>query len=56
MVARYLKAVGDPRAVVSDSDARYFGGRVEEFSLVPLGAVRRGSIGFDEWLGRLPKR
>ena len=29
IVARYLKAVGDPRAVVSDPDARYFGGRVE---------------------------
>jgi hypothetical protein len=32
MVARYLKAVGDPREVVSDPEARYFGGRVEEHS------------------------
>jgi uncharacterized protein YbjT (DUF2867 family) len=37
IVARYLKAVGDPRAVVSDPEARYWGGRVEERSLVPLG-------------------
>src|SRR5262245_55559277 len=29
-VARYLKAVGDAREVVSDPEARYFGGRVEE--------------------------
>src|SRR5499427_6205264 len=29
IVARYLKAVGDPREVVSDPEARYFGGRVE---------------------------
>src|SRR5215472_12021291 len=36
-VARYLKAVGDPRQVVRDPEARYFGGRVEERSLVPLG-------------------
>src|SRR5438093_878663 len=36
IVARYLKAVGDPREVVSDPEARYFGGR----------------IGFDEWLRR----
>src|SRR6516225_5097052 len=36
-VARYLKAVGDPREVVRDPDARYWGGRVEEHSLVPLG-------------------
>jgi hypothetical protein len=32
-VARYLKAVGDPREVVRDPEARYFGGRVEEHSL-----------------------
>ncbi len=52
MVARYLKAVGDPREVVRDSEARYFGGRVEERSLVPLGEARLGHIGFDEWRQR----
>src|SRR6186713_849615 len=52
IVARYLKAVGDPRAVVSDPEARYWGGRVEELSLVPLGEARLGHIGFDEWLRR----
>jgi uncharacterized protein YbjT (DUF2867 family) len=51
-VARYLKAVGDPREVVPDPEARYYGGRVEERSLVPLGDARRGRIGFDEWLRR----
>src|SRR6516225_470595 len=35
IIARYLKAVGDPRQVVSDPEARYWGGRVEERSLVP---------------------
>src|SRR5262245_6929440 len=54
IVARYLKAVGDPREVVRDSEARYFGGRVEERSLVPLGEARLGRIGLDEWLHRLP--
>jgi uncharacterized protein YbjT (DUF2867 family) len=43
IVARYLKTVGE---------ARYFGGRVEERSLVPLGEARLGRIGFDEWLRR----
>jgi uncharacterized protein YbjT (DUF2867 family) len=52
IVARYLKAVGDPREVVSDPEARYFGGRVEERSLVPLGEVRLGRIALDEWLRR----
>ncbi len=51
-LARYLKAVGDPRKVVSDPEARYYGGRVEERSLVPLGEARLGQIGFDEWLHR----
>jgi uncharacterized protein YbjT (DUF2867 family) len=52
IVARYLKAVGDPRKVVRDPEARYFGGPVEERSLVPLGEARLGRIGFDEWLRR----
>src|ERR1700681_3811496 len=52
IVARYLKAVGDPRVVVSDPEARYWGGRVEERSLVPLGEARLGRIGLDEWLRR----
>src|SRR6195256_5745995 len=56
IVARYLKAVGDPREVVSDPEARYWGGRVEERSLVPLGEARLGSIGFDEWLRRSQAR
>jgi uncharacterized protein YbjT (DUF2867 family) len=52
IIARYLKAVGDPRQVVSDPEARYWGGRVEERSLVPLGEARLGRIGLDEWLRR----
>ena len=49
---RYLKAVGDPRKVVRDPEARYWGGRVEKRSLVALGEGRLGRIGFDEWLRR----
>jgi uncharacterized protein YbjT (DUF2867 family) len=52
IVARYLKAVGDPRKVVSDPEARYWGGWVEEHSLVPLGEARVGGIAFDAWLHR----
>jgi uncharacterized protein YbjT (DUF2867 family) len=52
IVARYLKAMGDPRTVVRDPEARYFGGRVEERSLVPLGDACLGRIGLEEWLRR----
>ncbi|MEO6381478.1 MAG: SDR family oxidoreductase [Nitrobacter sp.] len=52
LIARYLKAVGDPRKVVRDPEARYFGGRVDEFSLVPLGEARLGQINLDEWVRR----
>jgi len=52
IVARYLKAVGDARTVVRDPNARYFGGHIEERSLVPLGEARLGRIGLDEWLRR----
>ena len=52
IVARYLKAVGDPRQVERDPEARYFGGLVEERSLVPLGEARLGRIGFDELFRR----
>ena len=52
IVARYLKAAGDPRQVVRDPEARYYGGRVEERSLVPLGEARLGRIGLDQWVRR----
>ena len=52
IVARYLKAVGDPREVLADPESRYYGGLVERDSLVPLGEARLGRITFDEWLRR----
>jgi uncharacterized protein YbjT (DUF2867 family) len=55
IVARYLKAIGDPREVVGDPDARYFGGLVEERSLVPLGEARLGPTRFEDWLKQLPR-
>src|ERR1700751_3817537 len=56
IVARYLKAGGDPREVVRDPEARYWGGRVEERSLLPLGEARLGRTGLDEWLRRSQAR
>jgi uncharacterized protein YbjT (DUF2867 family) len=56
IVARYLKGVGDPREVVSDPKARYFGGQLAENSLVPLGDTRLGRLHLDAWLGRSQER
>jgi uncharacterized protein YbjT (DUF2867 family) len=55
IVARYLKSVGDARPVVTDRDARYYGGRVEEKSLVPLADARLGRINLGQWLARAQK-
>jgi uncharacterized protein YbjT (DUF2867 family) len=55
IVARYLKSVGDARPVVKDRDARYYGGTVEEQSLVPLGDARIGRISLDQWLAQAKK-
>ena len=55
IVARYLKAVGDPREMVGDPEARYFGGLVEERSLVPLGEPRLGPTRLADWLKQSPR-
>src|ERR1700759_5171618 len=52
IIARYLKAIGDPREVVSDPEAQYWRAPVEERSLVPLGEARLGRIDLDQWLRR----
>ncbi len=52
IITRYLKSVGDARPVVTDRNARYYGGQVEELSLVPLGEARIGRISLDHWLGQ----
>jgi uncharacterized protein YbjT (DUF2867 family) len=52
IVARYLKSVGDARSVVTDPDAQYYGGDVEELSLVPLGDARIGRISLQQWLAQ----
>lgn len=52
IITRYLKSVGDARPVVTDRNARYYGGQVEELSLVPLGDARIGRISLDQWLSQ----
>jgi hypothetical protein len=41
--------VGDWREVVTDPEARYFGGQLDEKSLVPLGEAHLGGVNLEEW-------
>ncbi|MES2531198.1 MAG: SDR family oxidoreductase [Pseudomonadota bacterium] len=50
LVQRYLGAIGDPRTVVADAQAPYFGVLLDDRSLTPDDGARLGVIGFDAWL------
>lgn len=49
MIEKYLKATNDPRKVVASDDARYFGTKLNDESLVPHSNAHLGSINFDSW-------
>jgi uncharacterized protein YbjT (DUF2867 family) len=50
LVARYLRDINDPREVVSDPDAPYYGIRIDDRSLVPGEDARLGTIRLEQWL------
>jgi uncharacterized protein YbjT (DUF2867 family) len=54
MVARYLRAVRDPRTVVADIHARYFGVVLNDRLLAPGNDAQMGAIQFVDWLDKLP--
>lgn len=45
----YLQATNDPRVVVADSQAGYFGAKLSETTLVPEKNPRLGSLNFKAW-------
>ena len=47
-----LAALNDPREVVTDEHARYFGTELSERSLVPLGDAILGETKYADWHGR----
>jgi len=51
-IQRALAVKGDPRTVVADPKAPYFGTELEERSLVPTNAAHLGEIRFDDWVAR----
>jgi uncharacterized protein YbjT (DUF2867 family) len=52
LIRRALTAHHDPRNVVADPDARYFGARLAERSLVPGDDARLAETRFEDWLSR----
>jgi len=52
LLQRVLGARNDPREVIADAHARYFGTELKERSLLPGDEAELGEIRFDDWLGR----
>ena len=55
-VRRDLVARKDPREVISDPNARYYGIKVSERSLVPNDDARLGETRFEDWLRQATKQ
>jgi uncharacterized protein YbjT (DUF2867 family) len=52
LIRRDLAAARDPRDVIADPDARYFGARLDERTLVPDGDAVLGPTRYENWLSR----
>ncbi len=52
LVRRYLAARKDPRQVIHDAQARYYGVAVSERSLVPDDGARMGETRFEDWFAQ----
>ena len=50
LVRQFLKAKRDPREVVADVHARYFGAELNDQSLTPGAGARIGAMRFEDWL------
>jgi len=56
VIRRDLAARKDPREVISDSHARYFGIEVSERTLVPNDDARLGETRFEDWLSQATRQ
>lgn len=52
LVRRVLDARHDPRHVIADPQARYFGGVLSDHTLVPGDRAQRGTTRFEDWLNQ----
>jgi len=51
LVRRFLNAAGDPRTVITDPQALYYGNAVNDQSLIPGDNPRLAPTHFEDWLG-----
>lgn len=56
LVRRDLAAFHDPREVISDPQAKYYGIKVSETTLIPGADARLGETRFKDWLEQAAKR
>ena len=56
MVRRGLAFRNDPREVVTDPEAEYFGARMQERTLMPVDGVQVFATTLEEWLPANPPR
>ena len=52
LIRRGLTALKDPRKVVADPQATYYGIKVTDRALIPENNARLGKMRFDEWLAQ----
>jgi uncharacterized protein YbjT (DUF2867 family) len=52
IIKSYLRMMSDDRPVRGDPGAPYYGGRVEQLSLVPTGEAQLGQIKLADWVKR----
>jgi uncharacterized protein YbjT (DUF2867 family) len=56
LVARFLQLANDPKKVIGDPHALYFGTELDDRSLVPGAGARIGSTSFEDWFDHAPPR
>jgi uncharacterized protein YbjT (DUF2867 family) len=52
LIQRFLAGTNDPRKVVADTGARYFGALLKDDTLVPDAGARLGAVTLDDWFCR----
>lgn len=52
LVQRYLTTMGDPRTVVANAKAPYFGLQLDDGSLTPGDKPTLGNTTFENWLAK----